>query len=83
MGRNLIKKLDGVEPVAATLQQLWISYNSIEKLVRGCAQHCTIAFELWSSNALQYGWGKVAQPPHRRALSITILRMRDRSRDAD
>lgn len=34
LGRNIIKKLDGVEAVAGTLQQLWISYNVIEKLVR-------------------------------------------------
>lgn len=34
LGRNVIKKLDGLDPVAGTLQQLWISYNQIEKLVR-------------------------------------------------
>lgn len=33
LGRNVIKKLDGLDPVAGTLQQLWISYNQIEKLV--------------------------------------------------
>lgn len=33
MGRNLIKKLEGLEPVAATLEELWLSYNALEKLV--------------------------------------------------
>ena len=34
LGRNQLKKIENVEPVAATLQQLWISYNLIDKLVR-------------------------------------------------
>jgi dynein light chain 1, axonemal len=33
LGRNCIKKLEGLEPVAPTLKQLWISYNVIERLV--------------------------------------------------
>ncbi|CAL6067560.1 Dynein_light chain [Hexamita inflata] len=32
LGRNLIRKLDGVEAVKDTLQELWISYNQIDKL---------------------------------------------------
>eukprot|EP00164_Ancoracysta_twista_P000870 GFYU01001142.1.p1 GENE.GFYU01001142.1~~GFYU01001142.1.p1 ORF type:complete len:195 (-),score=59.80 GFYU01001142.1:446-1030(-) len=32
LGRNGIKKLEGLEPVAGTLTQLWISYNMIDKL---------------------------------------------------
>mmetsp|Transcript_64824 Transcript_64824/g.174006 ORF Transcript_64824/g.174006 Transcript_64824/m.174006 type:complete len:157 (+) Transcript_64824:215-685(+) len=49
LGRNQIKKLDGVEDVAETLQELWISYNilgslkGVEKLsklrVLYCAQN--------------------------------------------
>ena len=38
LGRNCIKKLEGLEPVAPTLKQLWISYNAIEKLVGVLAQ---------------------------------------------
>lgn len=34
LGRNLLKKIENVEPVAETLQELWLSYNQIEKLVR-------------------------------------------------
>ena len=32
LGRNLIKSLQGIEGVADTLQQLWISYNQIDKM---------------------------------------------------
>eukprot|EP00050_Salpingoeca_kvevrii_P022989 m.135939 g.135939 ORF g.135939 m.135939 type:complete len:188 (-) comp9897_c0_seq2:330-893(-) len=32
LGRNNIKSLAGLEPVGDTLEQLWISYNNIEKL---------------------------------------------------
>lgn len=33
LGRNQIKKLEGLDTVADTLQELWISYNLLEKLV--------------------------------------------------
>lgn len=32
LGRNNIKKIEGLDGVADTLRELWISYNSIEKL---------------------------------------------------
>eukprot|EP00960_Hanusia_phi_P036937 752603-Hanusia_phi.AAC.5 len=32
LGRNQIKKLDGVEDVSETLQELWISYNLLTSL---------------------------------------------------
>eukprot|EP00761_Pharyngomonas_kirbyi_P013086 gb/GECH01013113.1/.p1 GENE.gb/GECH01013113.1/~~gb/GECH01013113.1/.p1 ORF type:complete len:192 (+),score=48.22 gb/GECH01013113.1/:1-576(+) len=32
LGRNNIKKLENLDAVAGTLEQLWISYNNIEKL---------------------------------------------------
>ena len=34
LGRNQLKKIENVEPVAATLKQLWVSYNLLDKLVR-------------------------------------------------
>ncbi len=34
LGRNLIKKVENLEAVADTLEELWISYNSISSLVR-------------------------------------------------
>ena len=33
LGRNVIRKVEGLEPVADTLQQLWLSYNLLERLV--------------------------------------------------
>jgi hypothetical protein len=35
LGRNLVKKIEGLEPVADTLEELWLSYNQIDKLVGG------------------------------------------------
>ncbi|EEH59605.1 flagellar outer arm dynein light chain 1 [Micromonas pusilla CCMP1545] len=32
LGKNLIKKIENLDGVAATLEELWISYNNIEKL---------------------------------------------------
>ena len=32
MGRNNIKKIEGLDGVADTLKELWMSYNSVEKL---------------------------------------------------
>ena len=32
LGRNQIKKLDGLDDVAATLRELWMSYNLVDKL---------------------------------------------------
>ena len=32
LGRNNIKRIQGLEEVSATLEELWISYNQIEKL---------------------------------------------------
>ena len=39
LGRNGIKKIYGLEEVGANLEELWISYNLIEKL-DGLAPHC-------------------------------------------
>ena len=32
LARNNITRIEGLEPVAGTLQQLWLSYNNISKL---------------------------------------------------
>ena len=36
LGRNQIKKIENLDSVAETLEELWISYNLLERLVRGC-----------------------------------------------
>lgn len=44
LGRNLIRKITGLDEVGATLEQLWISYNQIEKLdgIQGCVRLHTL-----------------------------------------
>ena len=32
LARNNIKKIEGLEPVADTLEELWLSYNQIERV---------------------------------------------------
>jgi len=32
LARNNLSRIEGLEPVAGTLQQLWLSYNNIAKL---------------------------------------------------
>jgi dynein light chain 1 len=41
LGRNCLKKLENLEAVAGTLHELWLSYNQIDRLVRG--QSCLLA----------------------------------------
>ena len=33
LGRNVIKKIENLEGVIETIEELWISYNQLEKLV--------------------------------------------------
>ena len=33
LGRNNLKKIENLEPVSGTLEQLWLSYNMIKDLV--------------------------------------------------
>jgi len=35
LGRNLIKKIENLDAVADTLEELWMSYNSVATLVGG------------------------------------------------
>ena len=39
LGRNQIKKLENLDPLAETLQELWVSYNLLERLARS-PLHC-------------------------------------------
>ncbi len=52
LGRNLIKKIENLDAVADTLEELWISYNQIASLVRekepdSCSR--IVRFEHWVS----------------------------------
>ena len=35
LGRNLIKKIENLDAVAETLEELWMSYNLVAGLVSG------------------------------------------------
>ncbi|KAF7649261.1 hypothetical protein LDENG_00144270, partial [Lucifuga dentata] len=54
LGRNHIKTLSGLEAIAETLEQLWISYNLIEKL-KGI-QHLKKLQVLYMSNNSVKEW---------------------------
>jgi dynein light chain 1 len=57
LGRNNLKKLDGIEPLAATLEQIWISYNSIDKL--SGIETCTKLRVLYISNNKISDWEEI------------------------
>eukprot|EP00933_Yihiella_yeosuensis_P012643 TRINITY_DN1215_c1_g1_i1.p1 TRINITY_DN1215_c1_g1~~TRINITY_DN1215_c1_g1_i1.p1 ORF type:complete len:191 (-),score=46.81 TRINITY_DN1215_c1_g1_i1:307-879(-) len=48
LGRNMIKKISGLEEIGATLRELWISYNQISTL--DGLQPCTKLTTLFMSN---------------------------------
>ena len=64
LGRNNIKRIMALEDVGATLEELWLSYNQIEKL--DGLQPCVKLSVLYMSNNKIKAWdelGKVSQLP--------------------
>lgn len=59
LGRNGIKKIQGLEEVGATLKELWISYNSISQL--DGLQPCTKLTTLFMSNNKIKDWTELAK----------------------
>lgn len=59
LGRNLIKKISGLEEVGATLKQLWISYNSIATL--DGLSPCTKLQVLFMSNNQIKDWSELTK----------------------
>ncbi|XP_026193415.1 dynein light chain 1, axonemal [Cyclospora cayetanensis] len=57
LGRNVIKKISGLEDVGATLRQLWLSYNQIEKL--DGLQPCVKLEVLFMSNNKVKSWEEI------------------------
>merc|ERR1712183_632769 len=57
LGRNMIKKIAGLEEIGASLQQLWLSYNLISTLdgLAPCAKLTT----LFMSNNTIKDWGEL------------------------
>jgi dynein light chain 1 len=39
LGRNCLKKLENLDGVAGTLQELWVSYNQVDRLVSSSSIH--------------------------------------------
>ena len=59
LGRNLIKGFAGLEPLGDTLEELWISYNCIEKM-KGI-QAMRNLHVLYISNNLVREWNEFAR----------------------
>jgi dynein light chain 1 len=54
LGRNCIKKIEGLDAVADTLEELWISYNNIERL--NGVECCKKLKVLYASNNKIKAW---------------------------
>mmetsp|Transcript_41896 Transcript_41896/g.64120 ORF Transcript_41896/g.64120 Transcript_41896/m.64120 type:complete len:125 (+) Transcript_41896:115-489(+) len=59
IGRNNIKRLQGLEEIGSTLEELWVSYNNIEKLDGIGPCHKLIMF-FCSHNRLK-NWDELAK----------------------
>ena len=57
LGRNMIKKISGLEEVVNSLKELWISYNYIEKL--DGLQPCSKLTTLYISNNKIKNWDEI------------------------
>jgi dynein light chain 1 len=57
VGRNCLKRLDGLEAVCNTLQELWVSYNALEKLAG--IERCSHLRVLYASNNKIKDWAEV------------------------
>ena len=59
LGRNNIKRLQGFDEIGSTLEELWISYNSIEKL-DGIGS-CVKLIVLFASHNRIKNWDEIAK----------------------
>merc|ERR1712061_324004 len=59
LGRNLIKKIAGLEEIGATLRELWLSYNLISTL--DGLQPCVKLRTLFMSNNKIKDWTEMAK----------------------
>ena len=58
LGRNQIRRFQGLEDIGQTLEELWISYNNIEKLdLQPCVALHTL---LMSNNKIKF-WDELAK----------------------
>merc|ERR1712190_572016 len=59
LGRNVIKKITGLDEIGSTLRELWLSYNSISTL--DGLQPCTKLTTLFMSNNKIKDWAELAK----------------------
>merc|ERR1712190_273521 len=71
LGRNVIKKIAGLEEISGTLEQLWISYNSISTL--DGLNACGVLTTLFMSNNKIKDWGELAKLQANPALTNILL----------
>lgn len=69
LGRNLIKGLTGIEALGETLEELWISYNLIEKM-KGIQAMKNLRILLMSNNLVREWneFSKMSELPNLREL---------------
>ena len=72
LGRNMIKKIYGLEEVGANLKELWISYNLIEKL-DGIAPHCTALNVIYCAHNKIKDWGEIDKIKELPALTNVVF----------
>ena len=59
IGRNNIKKIAGLDDIGQTLEQLWISYNQIDKL--DGLSNCAKLHTLFATNNKIKNWDEIAK----------------------
>ena len=83
LGRNCIKKIENLDGVAETLEQLWLSYNQIEKLVG--VDKLTKLSVLYLSNNKVKDWAEIERLsalPHLEDLLLKGCPIHDEAKDA-
>ena len=59
LGRNNIKRIISLEEIGQTLEELWLSYNQIEKL--DGLQPCIKLHTFYLSNNKVSNWGEISK----------------------
>merc|ERR1719460_2073456 len=72
LGRNMIKKIAGLEEVGATLRELWLSYNQISAL--DGLQPCIKLTTLFMSNNKIKDWGELLKLQGNPELTSILLK---------
>ena len=71
LGRNNIRRITGLDEIGQTLEQLWISYNLIERL-EGLTP-CIKLAQFFAANNKVKSWDEVAKLAQLPALSSVLL----------